>query len=543
MTKLTKYSFSNNFLFYILLFIAPFIYYIKYTVYGFFNAEVVLLLVSLIVVAFIITQFEKLFGWVGHILIATAAIVICLSFLPYFKTNTTVLLVFFIALVLNVFLENHIRTILSIMLVVFIFSTLVFPIKHQMSSYTEHHFPVKQPRNNDLPPVIHLMLDEHAGIDGIPTNIAQGKELQTELESVYNKNGFHIYGAAYSHYVQTFNSVSNLINFSNKPESHYYFKHNSRLTQNTYFKLMAQKGYRIRVYQFNRLIDYCEPDQYPIESCFDYPAANLNSIKGLGFSTKDKFLFILKSYLLWSHVYAMFQTSYQYYLAPTLSYFGVDIPSWGWYQARTSAILIPVIFQQIAHDVKQHPYGTFFYAHILGPHNPYVYDANCQLIKNPRSWEINISADPVMNTAETRIERYTLYENQVRCVTKQVQMLLADLKQAGIYKKTIIIVNGDHGSRITENLPVEKLKKQFSLQSYRDCFNAFFAVKMPGIAASTSFETKSIQQLLAKVVNKITGSKISIKATNPYVYMLTPGYHGKMMPLYYDQLLKSKPNT
>lgn len=523
----------SHFFFYLLLMIAPFIYYIKYTAYGFFHAEVAMIFGLLFVTSIGLTLLEACWGWFGRIFISSIIITIAFSFLPGFKTDIMMLVVYIIALLLVLFLDDHIRTIFIFMTLAFVGSLFLLPMQHQGTKYAEHHFLVKKPLNNSLPPVIHLMLDEHAGIEGIPTDIAEGKTLRTNLESFYNSNGFHLYGAAYSHYMQTFNSVSNLVNFASSPiNHHYFFNHSSKLKQNTYFKLMAEKGYRIRVYQFNSMIDYCQTDKYPIESCYDYPAANLNSIQGLGLSTNNRFLFMLKSYLLWSQAYVMLMLDYQTYIYQPFTAMGFKVPSWSWYQAKTSALYIPEIFQQIAHDVKQHPHGTFFYAHILGPHNPFVYDANCQLIKNPMNWQISIGLDPIPNTPETRSERYTLYENQVRCVTKQVQLLIDDLKQAGIYQQTIIIVNGDHGARITEHLPLETAKDQFTLQSYKDCFNALFAVKMPGLSPVTSFKPITIQKILANVVGKITGVTIPVEVAAPYAYLLPETYNATMSRIY-----------
>lgn len=533
MVNSNRQQFIINFLFYLLLMVAPFIYYIEYSAYGFFHMEVAMIFGLLVVTALALTLVEVWWAWFGRIFISTLVITIAFSFLPGFKTNIMVLIVYITALLLNLLLDKHIRSIFILMTLTFIVSIFLFPMPHQGTKYVEHHFEVKQPLNNSLPPVIHLMLDEHAGIEGIPVDIAEGKKLRLDLEKIYNANGFHVYGAAYSHYMQTFNSVSNLVNFSSSPISHYYFFNNSsKLKQNTYFKLMAEKGYRIRVYQFNSMIDYCQTHQYPIESCYDYPAANLNSILGLGISTKDRFLFMLKSYLLWSQAYVMLMLEYQTYIYQPLYEMGMNPPSWSWYQARTSALYVPEIFQQIAHDVKQHPKGTFFYAHILGPHNPFVYAANCQLIKNPMKWQISVGLDPIPNTPETRRERYTLYENQVRCVTMQVQLLIDDLKQAGIYKQAIIIVNGDHGARITEHLPLETAKDQFTLQSYRDCFNAFFAVKMPGLSPVTSFKPITIQQILANVVGKIAGVSIPVEVAAPYAYLLPSSYQSTMSRIY-----------
>lgn len=533
-----KKFWSINSIFYIFLLLAPFIYYVKYTQYGFANLPIIYMLISLLLLAIIISLVDNILGWTGKILIGTFIVTICLSFLPPFKSTIAVLLCFFFVLILHIVLDKHFRSILLIMTTVFILSTLLLPIQSQLIYPHEKKYPSKISLNKNLPPVIHLMFDEFAGINGTPTNIGNGQALRQHLENFFTKNGFHVYANAYSHYLRTPNSISNLVNFTSNPISHYYFKKDSPfLIQNQYFKIMGETGYKIRVYQFDSMINYCEPKKYTIESCYEYPAASLHSIKDLNFSNFNKYLFVLKSYLLWSQSYEMLESAYEEYIQVAAQAIDINLPQWHWNQARTSTLWLPTIFHQLIHDIIQHPNGTLFYAHILAPHNPYIFNAQCQLIKNPMQWKININNTMPFNSTQSRIERYKLYEHQVRCITSQLNYFFKKLKKAGIYKHAIIIINGDHGSRITKILPVIQQRDQMTLQDFHDCFNTMFAVKMPNASPTVSQQLVPIQKLLANIVSKLTKADIHFTETKPYVYLMTKGFHGKMVPLYLDPLM------
>jgi len=107
------------------------------------------------------------------------------------------------------FFREKLSKILSFTFSIFIVTTLVFPSDRLTPTYKEYE---NSSGNNDLPPVIHLVLDEHIGVEGIPENIEGGRQLKKDLISFYAKNGFRLYGKAYSRYSITLNSIPSLFN-------------------------------------------------------------------------------------------------------------------------------------------------------------------------------------------------------------------------------------------------------------------------------------------------------------------------------------------
>ena len=67
---------------------------------------------------------------------------------------------------------------------------------------------------SDLPVLLHLVLDEHIGVEGIPSELENAGDIKEKLISFYESNGFRLFGRAYSEYYNTWNSISHFLNFS-----------------------------------------------------------------------------------------------------------------------------------------------------------------------------------------------------------------------------------------------------------------------------------------------------------------------------------------
>ncbi len=103
----------------------------------------------------------------------------------------------------------------------------------------------------DLPPIIHLVLDEQIGVEGVPTDIAGGDVLRDELRRFYEDLGFTFYGRAYSEYSRTRHSVTSLLNGFDSLDDRNPDEANefSRLLwDNSWFKELARRDYIINAY-------------------------------------------------------------------------------------------------------------------------------------------------------------------------------------------------------------------------------------------------------------------------------------------------------
>ena len=132
----------------------------------------------------------------------------------------------------------------------------------------------------DLPPVIHLILDEQIGIAGLPGDIEGSEDLRRDLRKFYGEFGFTLFERAYSTYSQTEYSLKAMLNgrhryqFDGAPgsqDSGEFFRNN------LWFKVLADRGYQVRLHH-PALPNYCGKDWGKIFSCYVYPDNSLRNL-------------------------------------------------------------------------------------------------------------------------------------------------------------------------------------------------------------------------------------------------------------------------
>ena len=151
-----------------------------------------------------------------------------------------------------------------------------------ISSIFLHFFPVDQsPKfdledskgNHQLPPVIHIILDEMIGAEGIDRSVAGGEATYQRIRRFHKQFGFRLYGKAFSRHWYSGISIPNIMNFdyldtTYGTQANYLsqrkivstgFKY-LYLNKVKFFDVMSQRGYDINVYQTSH-INFCErPD-------------------------------------------------------------------------------------------------------------------------------------------------------------------------------------------------------------------------------------------------------------------------------------------
>ena len=89
-------------------------------------------------------------------------------------------------------------------------------------------------------------------------------------------------------------------------------------------------------------------------------------------------------------------------------------------------------------------------------------------------------------------------------------------KRVGIFDRLVIVVHGDHGSKIREHA-----ERELSRADYVDTFSTLFAVRQPGLPAGYDRRVAAIQELLEEVVARqlaITG--LTLNRTRPLCFPL-----------------------
>ncbi|MEE3330788.1 MAG: hypothetical protein VX246_07950 [Myxococcota bacterium] len=394
--------------------------------------------------------------------------------------------------------------------------------------------------NPSLPLVVHLVLDEYIGIEGIPREFDPDGALEQELMDFYSEWGFALHSRAYSRYFNTHDAIPNLLNFHATREPHAYFEEKfergASLTANAYFDELRSRGHNLRVYQTDYL-DFCGgAGEETVEHCFEYLLETPTRLRDLPLSNNDKFRMLTAMYMRLSVIWRQLRNSYQD-LHDTS---GGDLPVRG----RVSTVSGMLAFGSLREDLSEPEPGAVYFAHLVLPHYPYSYNADCKLRTPASDWLEAGNArtrGAERNTEVSRAERYALYLDQLRCTTLRLGELFEQLRSSGHYESARIIVHGDHGSRITrQKLRFDNEKNTTSRPGYDyiDGFSTLFAIKGPGIAAGTHRAIQPIDLLLDAYLftgrpppNQTALQEVLINtATTQHILMPLPNFsHGELI--------------
>jgi hypothetical protein len=153
-------------------------------------------------------------------------------------------------------------------------------------------------------------------------------------------------------------------------------------------------------------------------------------------------------------------------------------------------------------EVPHRPEPTFTLAHILNPHYPYVFDANCH----------TLATRPASRWGHGREDAYL---NQVRCLNSLVLKTVTALVQSSEPAPIILLV-GDHG---TNSLGYSEARsaEAVSPAQARERFGAFGAFLLPGEGARHLVDTVTLVNLVPKVLNHYLGAGIHLAPDKLYM--------------------------
>ncbi|HSE76401.1 MAG TPA: hypothetical protein VLG66_00190 [Alphaproteobacteria bacterium] len=357
------------------------------------------------------------------------------------------------------------------------------------------------PLRADLPPVVHLVLDEHIGVAGIPEDIPGGRELKRDIVAFYERHGFRLYPNAFSHYWNTEESLSNLVNGTVSPMMQANIKIDGMfvLAHNRWFDALRGTGYRIQVVQTDYL-RFCTGGD--VEACRTYPPNSVGSLRDeSSVAPTTTIKAILQTYLENPLRYRTLGPFYENRVRPAASTLGIELPEWNWGSINFGPIASKKALAEMFGAIKRRPEGTVFFAHFMLTHNAYLLAADCNPDKDFLNWMFRndfIQHPMASNTSAGRARRYMRYFEQLRCTYRLLDDLFAEMRASGSIDNATIFVHGDHGSRIAMRDPTVHLAALLSARDIVDGYSTLYAVRMPGLAPSLSLETRSIQSLFAE---------------------------------------------
>jgi hypothetical protein len=459
----------------LLLLLTPFVVFLQYHRYGPFHAEVMACLAVLAAAAIVLGAISAA-STIAEVAVLTALLTLFID-IQFDSPNEKI---GFALTALGLFavvwvLRRHAAQIVALTMATILISTLLLP----RAKVTVGHGGSGEPTREDLPLIVHIVFDEHGGIEGLPADITP-PEFRRQLTRFYLTKGFRLFGRAYSEHFETQRSLSHALNF----EPGVYDRRlvapgkggafDWMLTRNAYFDGLARQGYAIRVLETD-FMDFCG-NSTARAACTSYRVKSLDALDGLDAPAREKVRVVAGMYLERSYLYSKVREHYI-----ELRRHGAGwLPEWGWERTRVGPVSSMAAFDEVIARMAKARRGEMMFAHLLLPHYPYVYDANCHT-RPPSEWldRTDVEGKSVANnTRESRARRYESYFGQVACVEKKIDEMIAAIP-APLQHDAIIVVHGDHGSRITLADPQPAKPDALSPSDYLDAYSTLFAVRAP----------------------------------------------------------------
>ena len=333
------------------------------------------------------------------------------------------------------------------------------------------------PSRPDKPLLVHIILDEQWGVGGL--RAAGDTTTAAFLSDFYLTRGFELFESAYSRYLLSEESLQNamLVGDSVIDPMPRRAPYRYILRRNPYFRRLRELGYTIRVYQ-PTFMDFCSDSVAAVASC---DVRSGNSIANIGYvdgSWVERGRWVARYFLhTRSHVHAR--------LVP-------DRISW----RRSSVGGGLDALRRLATGIAADPAGgTAWFVHVLAPHRPLQLDSECRIADLSGMVGFAVPGSPVDSLSPDALESYA---SQVRCTHRVLGRVIDAIDSTVGRNHSIVIVHGDHGSRLHAHDPYRPLAAYSSAELNAD-FATLLAVRRPGVASTVRPEPTPFQDVMREL--------------------------------------------
>ena len=326
-----------------------------------------------------------------------------------------------------------------------------------------------------LPLLVHVILDEQWGIGGLLAE--RDTATAAFLSEYYLNRGFELFSAAYSRYDRTRESIPRLVSLGERPRLDSAIRTSPpkyKLSAIPYFELLRARGYRIRVYQTSYL-DYCGAPNAEVVSCETQEGNSIANIGHLQGNWITRAELASRFFLnVSSHIYRR--------LHP-------DPVFWRRSSAGGGLLTLRRVRDAIASGSAG---GTAYFVHVLLPHRPHTVDERCgALADEPPPREPGLG----LNEAGWR---WTIQRAgwQIRCTHRALSDLLVGIDSAAAGTGAIVIVHGDHGSRMFQHDLEFPAVAALGRRQLNALYSTLLAVRRLGVPPRVYSEPVPVQDFL-----------------------------------------------
>lgn len=342
------------------------------------------------------------------------------------------------------------------------------------------------------PPLVHIIVDEHAGVEGLLGDAPEVAAMREKLVAFYGGHGFRLFGGAYSHYFHSTNSIPEILNFGDLEPAV-----EKEVAVNAWFDRLGDMGYRINVSQTD-FLRYCENAH--VVSCDTRRAFGANYLDAAPIAAVDKVALLLNELVGLSRILKAGVRVYN--IGGNIGRLaGLDVLP---YYAPEDHMMPAAIgalqaIDELTATLANAESGNAYFLHALAPHSPFFFTADCQ-VKPLAEWHRRDG------TYRDREAREVGYFAQISCLTARLETLLRSLDLSAAGRNAIVLIHGDHGSRITDVDPQVEKEGRFRDEDVVRGHSALFAVRAPGIEPGYEPRRAPVAGLLAVLADSgLTG--------------------------------------
>lgn len=313
----------------------------------------------------------------------------------------------------------------------------------------------KELNRSDHFSVIHILLDEHAGIASLPKRKLRDLDVNA-FERDYTERGFRAYTHAYTNSFLTTKSLRRIFNVNTPRKGGHLITNNSDhayLSKASAFDYIAQKR-AIDITQIEHVnFDYALRHNPAVARNLTYNIRTIeNNFSTLSFT--DRLLYFSARINNWGRKSA--DSPIAHWLFPII---GLK-----WIFSPFAVSSLQALKRFKTHLIENGQRGTYYFIHLLLPHHPYVLDKNCTLMP-VRQWH----DDDKRNRGTTEKKRYALYVNQASCAKRTILELVDALSDHKALHDAVILIHSDHGARLSY------VRSDY----HQNMRGAFFVVRLP----------------------------------------------------------------
>ena len=332
------------------------------------------------------------------------------------------------------------------------------------------------------PAIVHLVLDSYLGLDGMALGPDEYRDLRAEQAAFFTDRGFQLYPRAYSRHAKTLNSLPHLFSYGGTwPEIRTVSQQYAVPEELPYFADLDRRGYRTSAV-LPDYFDLCVRQE--LTHCRKFESSALTSMLGTELGTSDRAKVFGFTLLSLGGLTAR--------LALAIQLGANDLLGREERLPFNRSELFPLAsigeLDRFTEALAGRPPREGGRAHLLLPHDPYMLNADCT-VKPEAKW-----LDEHGPASEAARERG--YADQVRCLQRRLGKMLDVLDRTTAGREAIVVIHGDHGSRISPAVPYlggPELTEREMLMAH----STFFAMRVPGEPAGEVAGAVALDELMA----------------------------------------------